>query len=182
MTRVIRLIATTLAILGVFLTLSAAPVVAHSSQAGSTPEEGEVLATAPTLVEVRFDSPLLDIGAAMVVRTADGTSVVIGAPRVERQRISVDVDPAAPPGEYSVAYRVVAEDGHALESSFAYTIAGAESATAAESPVTPAPSPATPAAASEPASEPASVPPFLLIAGGVLVLLLAGAGAIALRR
>lgn len=182
MTRVIRMIATTLAILGVFLTLSAAPVVAHSSQAGSTPEEGEVLATAPTLVEVRFDSPLLDIGAAMVVRTADGTSVVIGAPRVERQRISVDVDPAAPPGEYSVAYRVVAEDGHALESSFAYTVEGpAPTATTAPASASPAAADGNAEDASR-AGEPASAPPFLLIAGGVLVLLLAGAGAIALRR
>lgn len=176
--RVIRLIATTLAILAASLTLSAPLAAAHSSQAGSTPEQGEVLLAAPALVEVRFDSPLLDIGAALVVRSADGTSVVIGAPRVERQRISVDVDPEAPAGEYSVAYRVVAQDGHALESSFVYTVAGTEPAAATDAPVTPAPSPS----AAAPASEPASVPSFLLIAGGVLVLLLAGAGAIALRR
>ena len=177
-----RLAARSLAILAVSLAmipvLSAGPVAAHSSEAGSTPEAGEVLVAAPRLVEVRFDSPLLDVGAAMVVRGSDGTSVIVGTPRVERQSVSVDVDPAAPPGEYSVAYRVVAADGHALESSFVYTVTGdapAPTEGTAGASATAAPGDAT-------AAEPSSTPPYLLITGGVLVLLLAGAGAIALRR
>lgn len=180
--RVIRMLTTVLGVLAMSLVVAAVPVSAHSSEAGSTPEDGEILTTAPSLVEVRFDSPLLDVGAAMVVRGTDGASVVIGVPRVERQRISVEVDPSAPPGEYSVAYRVVAEDGHALESSFGYTVGGDEQASADGSVASEVPPPASAPAASDPAPEPASVPPFLLIAGGVLVLLLAGAGAIALRR
>jgi methionine-rich copper-binding protein CopC len=163
-------------------TACAVPVAAHASQAETTPEEGSVLTAAPTSVVVRFDSPVLDIGAAIVVRDASGTSVVVGAPRIDRQQITVDVDPDAPPGEYTVAYRVVAEDGHTLESSFGYTVAGDQPAPADGSAATEAPSPASAPATAEPASEPASIPPLLLIAGGVLVLLLAGAGAIALRR
>lgn len=167
-------------------TACAVPVAAHASQTETAPEDGSVLPTAPSSVVVRFDSPVLDIGAAIVVRDASGTSVVIGAPRIDRQQITVDVDPDAPPGEYTVAYRIVAEDGHTLESSFGYTVAGDPQAPADGSASTEAPSQASAAAAAEPAStpasEPSSAPPFLLIAGGVLVLLLAGAGAIALRR
>lgn len=181
-----RLAARSLAILAVSLAmipvLSAGPVAAHSSEAGSTPNAGEVLVAAPSLVEVRFDSPLLDVGAAMVVRGPDGTSVVVGTPRVERQSVSVDVDPSAPPGEYSVAYRVVAADGHALESSFVYAVTGDDPAPTQE-PVEAAETSAPgDTAAAEPSPTQLSTPPYLLIAGGLLVLLLAGAGAIALRR
>lgn len=177
-----RLVATVLAVLAITLathvTLTAGPVAAHSSEAGTTPEEGEVVLTAPRLVEVRFDSPLLDVGAAMVVRHSDGTSIVLGTPRVDRQSISIDVDPAAPPGDYSVAYRVVAEDGHAIESSFGYTVSGGDTAPTQE----PVEATEMSAPGDTAAAEPSSTPPYLLIVGGVLVLLLAGAGAIALRR
>lgn len=184
--RAMRMIAAALAVLVVSLAITAGSVSAHSSEASTAPADGEILATAPSRVEVLFDSPLLDVGAALVVRDASGASVSIGTPRIERQRISVAVDPAAPPGEYSVAYRVVAEDGHALESSFGYTVGGDTQPSADGSARADGSSPASAPAASEPASEPssgsASGPPLLLIAGGVLVLLLAGAGAIALRR
>lgn len=181
-----RIVGTSLTILAVSLAmspvLSAGPVAAHSSEAGSTPEAGEVLVAAPSLVEVRFDSPLLDVGAAMVVRGSDGTSVAVGPPRVGRRSVSVDVDPDAPPGAYSVAYRVVAADGHALESSFGYTVTGdapvpTEGTAGASPTVAPGDASDGPSAA-----EPSSTSPLVLLAGGVLVLLLAGAGAIALRR
>lgn len=182
--RLTRLILALVAVLTVSLAALGGPAAAHSSQAGSSPEDGESVTVAPSEVEVLFDSPLLDVGAALVVRDASGTPVVVGTPRVDRQRITVDVDPAAPPGEYTVAYRVVAEDGHAIESTFGYTVAGdAPPASAPPPSSAPVEDDASPVGGDAPAAaEPASTPPYLLIAGGVLVLLLAGAGAIALRR
>lgn len=174
-----------------------AAAAAHVSETTTRPEAGAILDLAPREVEVRFDSPLLDVGAALVVRSADDTSITVGTPRVGRDRITVDVDPDAPPGEYTVAYRVVSKDGHTVESTFRYTVAGTPDASLAAStePSDPASSPpqATTGSPSPEAVPTASAtvaavdsegggPPYALIAAGLLVLTLAGAGAIALRR
>jgi methionine-rich copper-binding protein CopC len=176
-------------------TVGASPAVAHASEVGSSPEAGAILDAPPQTVAVEFDSPILDIGAAIVVRAADGASVVLGTPRIERQQISVDVDPAAAPGQYTVAYRVVAEDGHTIESTFDYTVAGTTSSTGlptpASSSASSAASSAAPSAASTAApsttpvaaaAETGSSPPYLLLGAGALVVILAAAGALALRR
>jgi copper resistance protein C len=177
--------------------VGASPAVAHASEVGSSPEAGAILDAPPRTVAVEFDSPILDIGAAIVVRTADGTSVVVGTPQIGRQQISVDVDPAAAPGTYTVAYRVVAEDGHTIESTFDFTVAGAAlpaeaSEPAAATPAAPSAAPtAAPSAAPTAApsttpvaaaAEDGSSPPYLLLGAGALVLVLAVAGALALRR
>ena len=97
---------------------------AHSSQTGSTPAEGAVLDVPPSLVEVTFDTPLMDMGAALVVRSEDGTVISDAAPEVDRTAIRIAVAADAPPGAYTVAYRVVSQDGHAITSTFDYTVAG----------------------------------------------------------
>jgi methionine-rich copper-binding protein CopC len=173
--------------IGVIATPSAA---GHASQTGSSPAAGAVLEAAPTSVEVTFDTPLMDVGAALVVRSEDGT-VVSDAPEVDRTAIRVAVPPDAPPGTYAVAFRVVSQDGHPITSTFDYTVAGdAPAATAPSTPAAtaataaPAPSASASLAGSSPAApvEPSSGPPYALIAGGLLVLTLIVAGAIALRR
>lgn len=169
--------------------VGATPAAAHASEVGSSPEAGATLDAPPQTVAVEFDSPILGIGAAIVVRAADGTSVAVGAPQIDRQRISVDVDQAAMPGEYTVAYRVVAEDGHTIESTFAYTVAGEALPAEASRPAA-APSAAptygpTAAPSAAPTAAPAadgSSPPYLLLGAGALVVILAAAGALALRR
>ena len=179
-----------LAVLGA-LTVGMAPAAAHSNQVGTSPEDGALLETLPETVRVDFDSPLLDMGVALVVRDAGGASVAVGDPRLERQRISVDLDPDAGPGEYTVAYRVVAEDGHTLEGSFGFTVAGEVASPAASMPASSsAPSAASPGEASAASTAeplPADVeqdagPPYLLLGLGALAIVLVAAGALALRR
>lgn len=173
---------------------------AHSSEIGTTPSAGDVLDAAPSEVRVEFDSDLLDMGAAIVVRDAAGASVVVGEPEVGRRSLAVPVDPTARPGDYQVAYRVVSEDGHTIESTFEYTVAGGSGTVAASPTATPA-APDTPAepqpAESEPAqSQPAqsaaavssptepgtSTPLPWIVAGAAVVLILGIGGALALRR
>ena len=167
--------------------VGASPAIGHASEVGSSPEAGATLDAPPRTVTVEFDSAIFDVGAALVVRAADGTSVVLGAPRIEQRQISVDVDPAAAPGEFTVAYRVVAEDGHTIESTFDYTVAGEPTTAGSPSPASaPAPSaagttlPSTPPDAAP--AETGSSPPFALLGAGALVVILAAAGALALRR
>ena len=161
---------------------------AHSSEIGTTPEDGSVLDTAPTQVQVEFDSDLLDMGAAIVVRDAAGASVVVGTPEIGPRSLTVDVDGRAGPGEYQVAYRVVSEDGHTIESTFGYTVAGtrADVASPAATPTATPPTEAVPTAppveaAPTAESEGSNALPWILAGGAVLVLLAVG-GTLALRR
>jgi hypothetical protein len=155
------------------------PAFGHASQTGSSPEAGAVLDTAPSSVEVTFDTPLMDVGAALVVRSEGGTVISDSTPEVDRTRIRVAVPTTAAPGMYTVAFRVVSQDGHPITSTFDYTVAGdVPSPAAPAASVSPAPS-AEAAAAPGEASE---GPPVVLIVGGLLALTLLGVGAIALRR
>lgn len=162
--------------------LTAPAAHGHASQTGSTPAAGAVLDAAPAYVEVTFDTPIMGIGAALVVRSADGMTISEGSPAIERTAIRVDVPANAGPGTYTVAFRVVAEDGHAITSTFDYTVAGSAptpAATAAQRAATPSTSPAAPAARP---SEAPSGPPYVLVGAALLTLTLITAGAIALRR
>jgi copper resistance protein C len=164
------------AVLALAIGVIALPTAAgHSSQTGSSPAAGAVLDTAPSSVEVTFDSPLMDIGAALVVRSEDGTVISDAAPEVDRTAIRVGVRPDATPGAYTVAYRVVSRDGHPITSTFAYTVAGD-----APGPGTAASAPAS--AGTSPAGESSSVPPYAIVVLGLLALTLVVGGAIALRR
>lgn len=162
-----------LALMGSLLAVPSA--AGHASQTGSSPAAGAVLDAAPSSVEVTFDTPLMDVGAALVVRSEDGT-VVSGAPEVDRTAIRVAVPADATQGRYAVAFRVVSQDGHPITSAFDYTVAG-------EAPTHPAPPSAdAPAPGAVPTGVSSPGPPYALIAGGLLVLTLIGVGAIALRR
>lgn len=169
--------------LGVALGALTAPAAyGHASQTGSTPAAGAVLDSAPAYVEVTFDTPIMGIGAALVVRSSDGTTISAGSPAIERTAIRIDVPADADPGTYTVAFRVVAEDGHAITSTFEYTVAGSSStpaATSSRQAATPSVSPAAPVAQE---GEDSGGPPYAVVGAVLLALTLITAGAIALRR
>lgn len=110
-----------------WLLVAAQPAAAHAAAIGSSPAADAVLSSAPERVEVRFDSELLDVGAAMVVRNSAGRTVSAGPIQVQHRAIAVTLDPAAGPGRYTVAYRVVSADGHEIRSQFGFTVDGATS-------------------------------------------------------
>ena len=119
-------------------------------------------------MRVEFTSPLLDIGAAMAVRSSSGNSIATGATEVDGRSVRIAVDPSAAPGRYDVAYRVVAEDGHAIQSTFSYSVAGEPS------------SPPVASTGAEPGDSGSLLPG--VVGGIALALTLAVIGAIALRR
>lgn len=183
------------------LVLSAGPAFAHASQVGSSPAADEVLAAAPSEVRIDFDSGLLEMGAALVVRDEAKESITTGPAVVGDRILTVPVDTEAGAGTYSVAYRVVSADGHTIEGSFDYTVEGAPEPAAAEtntaSPTeaesapqstqadsTPAPSEtdAAAAATTDGAPEEGSLLPILLFGGVGLVLIIGIGGALLLRR
>lgn len=191
------------------VTLSAAALLwapaaafGHASEVGSSPAAGEILDAAPSEVRIDYDSALLEIGAALVVRSADEESITTGPAVVGDRVFSVPVDPSVGPGEYSVAYRVVSKDGHTIENSFTYVVAGEASPTPeviaeAAAPTADATTEATPetiaeepVAADEPtpaadtlgAPPEGSIMPFILFGGIGLVIVIGIVGAVLLRK
>ncbi len=113
------------------LVAATAPAAAHSQQIGSSPEPDDVLVAAPTEVVVEFDTPIVDMGAAVAVRSLDKESIVTGPPTIGERSIAVPLDASAAPGTYTVAYRVVSEDGHTISDTFTYTLAGSTASASA---------------------------------------------------
>lgn len=175
----------------------------HASQVGSSPAADEVLDAAPSEVRIDFDSALLDMGAALVVRNDAKESITTGDAEVGDRTFTVPVDPTTAPGEYSVAFRVVSKDGHTIEGSFTYVVAGTSPSptpetveastfpsdeTTAQPPREPSgeatPSTAAPAATPDTMGAPpeGSSAPWLLFGGIGLVIGIGLVGAILLRR
>ncbi len=144
------------------LLLLPVPASGHASSAGSSPAADEVLPTAPSQVRIEFDSGLLEMGSALIVRDADGRSITTGPAVVGERSFSVPVDPTAPPGVYEVAYRVVSADGHTVEDTFSYTVGDATTS-------------ATASTTSTESSDSPSLPLGWLLAGGVIVIVAVGA-------
>lgn len=155
---------------------------AHASERSSSPEAGAVLEQVPTEVAITFDSPIMDIGAALVVRDGSGADATAAAPVLERSRIVVPLRADSARGDFSVAYRVVSEDGHAITAQYAFTVEGSTGSVAGASTTAPAPTasptpdPAlsptmAPSAAASQAPEPTgSTTPWGLILAGAAAL------------
>jgi copper resistance protein C len=158
----------------------APPATAHASQKESEPAANAVLDSMPTEVAVTFDSALMDVGAALVVRDASGGDLTSGPAIVERNRISVPLRADATSGRVRVAYRVVSQDGHAIEATFDFTVEGAATASTPDPSPAPTPTVATPTTPTTPTSV-ASEPPRSsaedgsnLLLGAITVLVAAG--------
>lgn len=153
----------------------AGPASAHTELVGSTPASGAAAgpveqvvltfsdAVQPALSTVVVTGPDGDDRAAGPVAAASGTEVV------------QVLDAALPAGRYAVAYRVVADDGHPVTGELAFQVTGSPSATAASAAATAASPPSSAAAPPAP-----SDPPVIPLAAGAL--LVAGAGALVVRR
>lgn len=174
--------------------LVAAPAWAHTRLVSSTPSQGGS-AEAPTEVVLVFSEPVQAGLSAMSVRGADGGEQASGPPAEGADGASVAQALRAPlePGTYTVAYRVLAGDGHPVTGSFEITAvapagaAPAPAAPAASSPATPVASPVPTPAATTGALTPVAgeredeggLPVLPLVLGALVV---AGVGGLLARR
>lgn len=133
----------------------ALPAAAHASLIGSDPADGATLATAPARVTLTFDDTLEDLGAVVTVTGPDGAEYQAGDAVVDGVTLSTAVQPLPAAGTYSVAYRVVSDDGHPVEGQLRFALAAAPASTPAgpaTSPVTTSGAPTTPAGSTTTAS------------------------------
>lgn len=127
---VLLLVVCTLATVGL-----AGRALAHTTLIGSDPADGAVLTAAPTTVTLTFDDPLADFEPVLTVTGPDGVTYQSGSPTVDGTRLSNAVNALPVAGTYTVAYRVVSDDGHPVEGTVSFTLAAQA--------IAPAPAPAT---------------------------------------
>ncbi|GAA4582649.1 hypothetical protein GCM10023194_18010 [Planotetraspora phitsanulokensis] len=154
----------------------AAPAQAHTTLKSSTPAknaevEGLRKVTLEFSESVRFPT--------LLVRGAGGKRYESGQPVVNGVKVSVGVDASIPAGAYTIAWRVVSEDGHPLTGEIPFTVAGESSPPATRTPsATPTPAASdtattsaapAPAVAASPAADTQQDKP--LIPGWVWVVL-----------
>ena len=144
------------------LSVTMAPTAsAHADLQVSTPEDGESLQIAPEEIRLTFSEELFEELVEISILDADGDLYsTIGVEQTPPPGTDV-IFPwptQAPPGQYSIAYRVVSADGHPVTGTISFSYA----ATAPEpSTPEPAPSDSTPSAeSSTPATSPAASSPI----------------------
>lgn len=98
----------------------ASGALAHAALISVEPASGSTLATAPKVVELRFNEPVTP-GA---VRLIDGAGKARDETRVSASgdRISIQMPADMPEGTAVVSYRVVSQDGHPIAGSVMFSI------------------------------------------------------------
>ncbi len=104
------------------LCLAAAPLLAHSEKEGTTPANGAQLSETPEMIHMVFNDPmrvtmvrLLNVdGADMPLERGTGLE-----PSLEFHAVPATLMP----GSYTVEWRGLASDGHAMQGSFSFEIA-----------------------------------------------------------
>lgn len=164
---------------------------AHSALLSMSPAAGSTVTRAPTQVVLTFNEAISASFATVTVTGQDGDPVSSGRPVVSGKTVTQQLADIGS-GRYSVAFRVVSEDGHPISDKAHFTVRiPAPETTTARSTATPAATQS--ASASTTASAPpgpdetardssASGSPALLWGLGAAAVALVGAGAIALGR
>jgi copper resistance protein C len=187
MTR-IRRAAAAMALAAGALVAGATAAAAHAILLGTTPADGSVLRSSPSRVSLRFDEA---VGRpAYVTVTGPSGRVDAGSAVVQGVIVSVPIRPASHAGAYTVAYRVVSDDGHPVEGTFAYRVGAAASTPSGTTSSQPAasPGPSPPAGTSGVAARATTTDSgaqggthwFAVLAG--IAVVLAGGGALLWER
>lgn len=183
MRRPLTVLFSLLAALGLVLA-SPALASAHDVLQKTTPSDGQSLQRMPTSVSLQFSEPPLAIGVQVLV-TGPAGEVATGTATIEGGTVVQAISPTAPAGDYTVTYRVTADDGHPVGGTFTFRASAGQDGTVAATngskslaPATtlPAGAPATAAArTSATADQQSSVVPTLLSVLGVLIAIVIGA-------
>lgn len=120
---------------------AASPASAHTDLVSATPSSGSTVEAAPSGVELDFSWSVQARLAQVVVRDAEGRDHVIGPVASFGSRVEARVQ-GLRAGRYTVAYRVVAADGHPVVGRYTFDVAaGAVTAPRARTVASGAPAP-----------------------------------------
>jgi methionine-rich copper-binding protein CopC len=98
-------------------------VSAHAFPTAEYPPAGAVLNAPPPQVRIHFDSPIEPDFSKLRVLNSTSASEAAGPPTVDQSHRDLSVKlKALPPGDYSVRWSVVAEDGHRTEGTYSFRV------------------------------------------------------------
>ena len=112
------------------MVIRGAPAMAHTELVQASPGPGATLDAPPAEVVLVFDGAVQPAADPIVVTDVDGTRVPMGD-AIDREPtvVSVALAPLVA-GDYTVAYRVVAGDGHVVEGTYQFTVSSVATTTA----------------------------------------------------
>jgi methionine-rich copper-binding protein CopC len=103
----------------VLLVVSPGTADAHATLVATSPEDGSRITTAPASITLTFSEA---VGSGFVALVApDGSKVKTSAARISGGQVTADVAASDERGRYTVAYRVVSDDGHPVTGTFTFT-------------------------------------------------------------
>jgi methionine-rich copper-binding protein CopC len=103
------------------LLMAAPPLWAHAEQEGTYPEHASTIEGSPEKIAVWFDHAMRL--TLFQVTGPDGQVRLSTTPgREPVTRFETTPDNALPPGEYTVKWRGMADDGHAMFDEFYFTV------------------------------------------------------------
>lgn len=114
------------ALAAVVMLLLAPSASGHAALIGTDPEDGTELEALPEQVTFTFNENMRDPAFASVIVDGHPVSLPAGDPRIEGDQVVVDLAGVTTEGrDWTVSYRVVSADGHAVEGGTSFTIPSA---------------------------------------------------------
>lgn len=107
-----------LAVAAIFLSGGA---FAHSEREGTTPADGAQLIETPEMIHMEFDEPMRITVVRLVNTDGDEVPIERGTGLEPSLEFHAEPEPLSP-GSYTVEWRGLASDGHAMQGSFSFEL------------------------------------------------------------
>lgn len=152
-----RRVAALLAAVTALLLATALPAAAHNELKSSNPAAGTTVDTPPDKIVLTFSEDLVRGKTSVTVTGPDGADLAADELRIDGPTVTVPIKEAHA-GAYTVAYKVVADDGDVTDSKLTFTVAltGANPPTTAPTTAAPTTTTTTTTTAPQTTSAPAS--------------------------
>jgi methionine-rich copper-binding protein CopC len=124
---------------------------AHATLRSMTPAAGSTVTTAPKQVVLTFNEPISTSFATVTVTDGKGGSVASGRPVVSGKAVTQRLAQVGS-GRYTVAFRVVSEDGHPVSQKATFTVQLPAATTSAPATTTPTSTTSAPPSSRAPTS------------------------------
>ncbi|NKQ53379.1 copper resistance protein CopC [Amycolatopsis sp. K13G38] len=159
-----RKVLATLALTAAAMLGMATPALAHNVLISTDPGKGASLETGPAKITLTFDAPVQggDINQISVLGPGN-TQWAEGSVEINSNVVSAPMRPLGPAGTYTVGYRVLSADGHAVEGEYTFTLTKAGTGT-------PASANAATGTAAQSGGSGGGVPVWVWIVGAVVLL------------
>ena len=95
----------------------------HAHLIEASPEQDETLVAMPDEVVLTFDEPVEPAGDALLLVAPDGTERALDVSSDRSpEELRADLDEPLEVGEHTLAWRIVAQDGHVQEGTYAFVV------------------------------------------------------------